>query len=376
MKQTIKFKTRELEKSIGKAAIFCGISKLMPILDTVHVNIKDGKMSMTSSNSESYISSTVNTVSAAQDCSFCVNGNDVQRAVNLISDEFTDIVIDTENHQMEIAHSHGWLTFQTYDADEFPMYSNSGECIHFETSSQLLQYIFTASRNFIGNDVLRPVMTGVYVHAYEGNIEFCATNASVLITDTVFANIPTNIDTEMIVGGNVTKAVMDIIGESDTVIVENYANVVVFRCGDSYAAIRKIEGKFPNFKVIVPNNEDQSYDKSMVVEIKRLLSAAKRCSISCASSNLLKFMLTSEKLKVQSENIDFGKKTVEDIEFKNANGEIEFGINAEYLSKCINVFDGDNVKIKMSLPNKAILFYDENGENPNRTILTMPMMIQ
>lgn len=375
MKQTIKFKTRELEKSIGKAAMFCGISKLMPILDTILVEIKDGKMSMTSSNTDSYITATVNSVSAAQDCSFCVNGKDVERAVQLISDEFTDLVVDTDNNQMEIAHSHGWLAFTTYDSSEFPMYNNSGESVKFEIGSQMFQYILSVSRNFLGNDVLRPVMTGVYIHAHNGVVEFCATNASTLITDTVLADIPSEIDTDMIIGGNVTRAVMEIISGSDIVTVENFDNVAVFRCGDSYAAIRKIEGKFPNYKVIVPSAEDQSYDKYAIVNIKELLSSAKRCSISCASSNLLKIVLTGDKMKVQSENIDFGKKTVEDVDFVDAKGEIEFGINMAYLNTCINVFDGDNVKIKMALPNKAILFYDENNANPYRTILSMPMMI-
>lgn len=73
------------------------------------------------------------------------------------------------------------------------------------------------------------------------------------------------------------------------------------------------------------------------------------------------------------ENLTDGKRSVEHADVAECTGELTIGINADNIIKCIKAYDSADVTIEMTDASRPIVV--RSDENPNMTVLSMPMQI-
>lgn len=118
---------------------------------------------------------------------------------------------------------------------------------------------------------------------------------------------------------------------------------VTMKKGDTTINIRLIEGEFPDFKQVIPKDND----KQVIANRTGLLAALKRVSIlSSEKIKGVKFTLTKDKLVLSSSSPEIGDATEElDIEYKDDDMEIAF--NAAYFVDALEAADEENVLIEL-----------------------------
>ena len=140
---------------------------------------------------------------------------------------------------------------------------------------------------------------------------------------------------------------------------------------------RLIEGRFPAYRKIIPENNPN------VITINRqaLISALRRMLVTANVQNVLvKFRIDLNSLYISSQDIDFGKSAEENVLCEYVGTPMRIAFKGSELLELLNNISSDEIEIKLSDPSRAGLIVpkennDEEGnasEHEKVVMLIMP----
>ena len=240
-------------------------------------------------------------------------------------------------------------------SDKFPEIGTSENVPFFDISSKDFKEMIKETIFAVSSDHNRYFMTGVYF-VKEGDVLTmvatdvrrlsCETKNIVNIPDFQPAIIPTKILSCVLKNapeeGNIQIAVVD-----KSVFVK-FANV-------EFSSVL-IDGQFPNYKKVIPENLEQS----IMVNKADLEAALKRTTIMAEKNvNRIIFRITDGELKLITPETESGTAE-ETIPCRYAGEPINLALNYVYVSEPLKVIDSENIVFEFSA-NK------EDGEDANIT---------
>jgi DNA polymerase-3 subunit beta len=105
--------------------------------------------------------------------------------------------------------------------------------------------------------------------------------------------------------------------------------------------MRLIEGEFPNYRQVIPQNLTQQ----LLVPIDTLKQALRRVALlSSERSHAVKFQLGSGLLRLSSNNPDLGEAQ-EDLDVDYAGKDVTIAFNARYLLDSLSVLTAKEVRL-------------------------------
>lgn len=140
---------------------------------------------------------------------------------------------------------------------------------------------------------------------------------------------------------------------------------------DEYALMsRLVEGHFPNYRSVIPQNNPN------IVTINRqaLISALRRVLVFAnAQAVLVKFNLSASTLNISSQDIDFGKSAEESMLCDYSGNPMRIAFKGSVLLELINNIDSEEISLKLSDPSRAGLIVPaEQTEDQEVLMLIMP----
>lgn len=213
-------------------------------------------------------------------------------------------------------------------------------------SEALTDVSFAAS-----TDELRPVMCGVYM--CDGDM--VSTDAHILSLRKYDAgglsvNIPSS----------VVRVLSGLTGDCD---VRMSDRKVVFDFGDVVVGGVLTEGRYPNYKAVIPRTNDQ------ILRLERVpfLESLKRAH-SCVSSRVVEFRSDGFELFIMCNDIDFGKSYEDMVVVECVGGELP-KFNLSKLISVVSSLRGDIIEMSYKDTTRAALFTEDGRE-----VLLMPMI--
>ena len=148
-----------------------------------------------------------------------------------------------------------------------------------------------------------------------------------------------------------------------------------FSMGDNTFICRAIEGRYPNYNSVIPQNNTNT----VIVDRVALLSSIKRVSICSDKSNdLVKMQIIDQKMILQAKDVNF-YVAAEDSLICNHNGnDITIGFKFKHLIDMLTAFSSDNIEMQFSDATRAGLFVPVDSDNEceqNSVILLMPITL-
>lgn len=353
-------------KALQTGGSFAGKSKVMPILDCVKIKVGLDKLTIVSTDSENAISKRLNGITSDEEGTFCVNMNDLLSYIKLINSD--EIEINVNGNTAEVKHAKGSFTFPIESGDEFPSIKPDDNCVEVSINAALLNNWIADGKNFVASDELRPVMNGLYIYCKENELGCCASDGHALFTDNVkVENVP---EFSFILNKNAFKTVCDAIQSVEEVKVKVGTRNIMFVAEGVSVIARQQEGRFPSFKSIISN------DNNIIVRAdkKQMIDSVLRCTVSeNKASNLIKLSFIKNTLNIESEDVDYNKKSIEEIDCE-INAEMKcIGFKSTLLIRILNAISTPNVVINMKDPTKAAILKEE--ENNNKIFLLMPCLV-
>lgn len=274
-----------------------------------------------------------------------------------------------ENNTLSIVCETAHYDIRGLAADDFQMLPEISEAVEFalpqsQLASILAQTIFATSP-----DETRPILTGALLNISDGSMEVVATDTYRLALRR--SDCPVAGTQQAIISARVLGEVLRVLDdESDepvaVAISENLAQFVV--AGITVAS-RLIEGEFPNYQKVIP----QELDKTLTIGTEVFGQALRRALIVARDdANRVVLRTTEEGLEVTANSPDVGH--AEELVPVTLEGEAaEIAFNARYLLDMLEVVGSDEVEMQLSGPLNPGLIKPVGRDD--YTYVLMPMQI-
>jgi DNA polymerase-3 subunit beta len=223
------------------------------------------------------------------------------------------------------------------------------------------------------DDELRPVMNGVFFDLSEEKITMVATDAHRLVR---YSN-------ESVKGAQAVSFILPkkpaqllrqvLQKEAEDVVVTFGQKNAKFVFGTTVIVCRQIEGRFPNYNAVIPQNNTNR----VVVDRQTIINACKRVAVFAnTGTSLLKLALTENLIKISAQDIDFSTSAEETIVCDYAGMPMSIGFKAPFLIEILANITSQDVVLQLADPARAgLILPSENEEGQDLLVLLMPMLL-
>ena len=141
----------------------------MPILDNFLFQVVDGKLTLTASDNEITLRTTLELVESDGNLSFAVNAKTLQDAMKEIPEQPLEFTVNPDGLEIRVDFQNGHYTLVGQNADEYPVTKGlEGEVSTLVVDAQRLHSSVSRALFAAADDPLRPVMNGVFFD-YQSN---------------------------------------------------------------------------------------------------------------------------------------------------------------------------------------------------------------
>ena len=346
----------------------------LQILDSVLFELKDSQLILTASDGETTIRTTLGLDSAEGEGKVALQAKRLMETLKEFPEQPLTFDINNQNFGLNIYSANGEYSFVGINGEEYPEMIKQLEDVNsFVIDANVLVDALNKTVFCTGDDEIRPVMNGVFFDLTPENITLVATDAHRLvryINTSAHTEAPANFILPKRPANTLRSMVPKNAG--DMTITFNSKNVR-FDVGDSILICRQIEGKFPNYNAVIPQNNNNK----LIIDRQSILNAARRVSVFAnQGTGLIKLALTENKLTISAQDIDFSTSGEETLECNYSGMPMNIGFKAPFLIELIAAIQSNEVVLEMSEPSRAGLILPfENQENEEVVMLLMPMLL-
>ena len=361
-----------LLKELQKLGGIINNTNTLPILDNFLFEVNKNNLTITASDLETTFSSIIN-VESELDSMVALPARLLLDTLKTFPEQPLTF-LKTEKNTVEISANNGKYAIAYAGGEEFPKASQVSDSKTIQIKSNTLHTAINSTLFASGNDDLRPVMSGVFFQFSSEALTFVATDAHKLVKYSR-TDIKAEETAEFIMPKKplqLLKAILQ--GSENDVSIEYNDTNAQFRFGDSSLTCRLIDGKYPNYEAVIPKENPNQ----MQINRVNFLNSVKRVSIfSNKTTYQIRLNIAGTALQISAEDFDYSNSAEERIDCEYQGEDIKIGFNSRFLIEMLNGLNCNNVKLSMSLPNRAGLLtpLDNTEEGESITMLVMPVML-
>lgn len=364
-----------LSSKLNMLAKVIGSKNSLPILDCFLFQVANGEMSITASDSDNVIKSTLALTDHDGEGEFCVPNRVILDALKELPEQPLHFDVDAvgEAVAIKIVYQNGLYNFTGQSAEEYPRTQSMNDaCTTISLPTEMLINNISRSLFATANDELRPVMNGIYFDLTTDALAIVASDGHKLVRSKNFT-----IKSESPSAFNLPKKPASLLKnilskDGDDAIIKFDDRSAEIQFTDGVMRCRLIDGRYPNYNSVIPNNPNE-----VTVDRRGLQSALRRVlPFASESSQLIRFHIESGRFEVSSEDIDFSTSAKEQLSCEYNGSPISIGFKGSSLMEILSNLTSDNIIIQLADPSRAgIIVPAEQPENEDILMLIMPMLL-
>jgi len=254
----------------------------------------------------------------------------------------------------------------TYSSEDFPRLPEIDDAgLHGIDREALVETVARVGRS-ASRDESRPVLTGILVRFEPGKIVMAATDSYRLaVKETpVDGTLP---ELEAIIPARALQELARIAGTSDEIQLGLQENHVVFGAEGTWLTTRRIDGQFPNYRQLLP----EQFEYELALPREELLEVVRRVSLMAQRNSPLRLRFADGDLTVSAVTQDVGEAR-ESLPAPYTGDAMEIGFNAEFLRDGLDSVDSETIKFKLISPLRPAVL---EGEADDYVYLIMPIRL-
>tara|TARA_B110000211_G_C14087537_1_gene557352 strand:- start:1539 stop:2654 length:1116 start_codon:yes stop_codon:yes gene_type:complete len=345
----------------------------LPILSNVLLLLKDNKLSIVATDLDIIFHDEISDVKIIKEGSTTTSATilyDILRKIPSNSELNFDL--NSEN-KLNLKSESSDFNLLCLPTDNFPTFVDEFEGKEISLNKDRFLKILNKTRISISSDDTRHYLNGIFLHLTESNgrnfLTGVATDSHRLSSSSLEIEI-TNDFVSLILPRKTVYQLCSLLAEtSDQLTIQTSENKIKFTLGKIKLISKVIDGKFPDYKKVVPTNND----KVLVVSSKDFINSIERvASVSLDRKEGVKLAINKDNLQlsVNSANSGEGNEKIK-AEFSSENLNISF--NSKYLIDIASEVEDKN--LKMSLKDSVSPVLIEDASDKNSYYVIMPMKI-
>jgi DNA polymerase-3 subunit beta len=346
----------------------------LPILDSFLFHLHDNKLTLTASDIETRLVTTVDVMNVEGEGVFAVSAKILLEPLKKLPEQPLTFDINDDNLEIFIYFENGKYNFIGQKGDSYPQQKPLNDMsFTFSIESQILLGGVNRAIFATGEDELRPIMNGIFFDKQPDSLTFVASNGHKLVRlrnngvksdETASFILPKK-------PANLLKSVLA--RNSEPVKIQFDENNAYFATNNFEMVCRLIEGRYPNYNSVIPLNNPNK----LTIDRLLFLSALERVAVfSNPASTLVKLQLSNDLIVISAQDIDFSTSAEEKINCHYSGMNMDIGFRANFLIEMLSNISASEVRLALTDPSRAgVIVPVENEENEEILMLLMPMVL-
>lgn len=363
-----------LSSKLNMLAKVIGGKNSLPILDCFLFQVANGEMTITASDSDNIIKSSIELTENEGEGEFCIPNRVILDALKELPEQPLSFDIDTDDtFAIKISYQNGLYNFTAQSAEEYPHAQGVNDAAHTVTIDAAI-LIDNISRSIFAtaNDQLRPVMNGIYFDLTADALNIVASDGHKLVRNKNFS-IKSDTPAAFDLPKKPATLLKNILSREEgdvTIKFDDKSAEILFADGTLRCVL--YEGRYPNYNSVIPSNPNE-----VTVDRKALLSALRRVMpFASESSQLVRLRIDGSHMELSSEDVDFATSAKEQLICENAGTNMSIGFKGSSLQEILNNLTSDQVVFQLADPSRAgVIIPAEQPENEDVLMLLMPMLL-
>ena len=346
----------------------------IPVLDCVLFELEGNKLTLTASDPDNTLNTSIEVVDCSEDFSFAISAKILIDSLKEISEQPIRFEVKKETLETTIFYQNGKYSLVGQNADEYPGAAVLGEgAVAITVPTKVLSSGISCSLFATADDEVRPVMCGIYFDFTPESITLVASDGHKLVRCRDYSVTGAE-KSAFILPKKPATLLKNLLGkeEQEAVAVEFDGRFAIFDMGDYKLVSRLFDGRYPNYNSVIPQNNPHK----LTVDRAALISTLRRVAIFSSQVSLIKLHLEDNKVVISAQDTDFSTSAEESIACSYNGASMNIGFRASFLIDILNNTPGQDVVIELADPSRAgVIVPAEQVDKQELLMLLMPMML-
>lgn len=313
----------------------------LPILSNVLIEAQGSELKLTTTDLDVGVSGTVMADIEKEGATTLP----AKRLVSIIRElpaENVKISIDNKNYA-SIKSGPSFFKIIGLGEDEFPPLPKFEEAKEYKMEQAVLLDFLKKTSYAISTDETRYVLNGIYTSFKEGKITLVATDGRRLAMVENDLEFPASHEADVIIPSKAVQELQRLLSDKGDVIIKLTDSQVAFEINGSLLVSKLIEGNYPNYRQVIPDNTSER------IQVSRdaFLETVRRVSlIASDKSNSVKLAFSANSIDVMANTQDIGEAK-ERIDVTYGGAEFAIAFNPDFLMAPLKNLDTEDVYLDL-----------------------------
>lgn len=352
-----------LNRALSSVARVANSRGTLPILANVLVKTSNNRLSLSATNLDIAITHYIG-AKVSEEGSITVPARLMQDFVGSLPGGVIDL--DLQETKLHVATDQYKSVVNGIMADDFPVMPaiTVGKKWSLEGSlfkKALQQIVFAAS-----NDETRPVLTGVLLQTSDGMLAMAATDSYRLAEKQLGKNKET---VQLLIPASAMHDLLRVLGDGDEQVkITHDEQQVLFQVGDIELVTRLLDGKYPDYKKLIPKNFEAqaTLKRADLINVTKVSSLFARES---AGSVTIEVDEAAKQLSIRSVASQLGENTATADAKVTGSGSIT--LNSRYLLDALGALSGEDVVFGFNGKLEPTLLHDPASGDYRHVIMPL-----
>lgn len=379
MIKTIKFQSAALLPALSLSSKVINAKNAMPILGDLRIEVIGGnELLITASDGETWLKLKAQATEAQEGIVLCIDAKSMLQVITNLNGKDISMEIDDSKHIVNLTYDKGHCTLPYEEATEYP--KPKCEFNDFKNIKASVVYDGIERASFaVGNDERCQVMNGVHFDFLQDGMVSVATDAKKLVKmkNTTLTHSQDTQDTQFTLPIKPCNLLLSLLAKDDGDLGFEFDEKNVVFENDSFCMVaRLVEGRYPNYNAVIPNESS----KFATIDKEEFLMALKHVlPMGSTQTQLvaLKFAtVITGGVTIIAQDLDFNKSAQEFVECEYVGDDITIGFNGTALMQLVQNVASEKFVIAMDVPQRACVITEaQENQEYQYTSIIMPMLV-
>lgn len=367
----------DLQKALDIIANVVPTKTTLPILTCILMEVGDDRLTLSATNLDISITTGTDKVTVKDDGKVAIPAVKFVPFVRTLRPG--SVVISQKGKQIQLVSGKARMTENTMNVEEYPALKELEEKNGLDVEAAVLIDMINETSYSVSRDETRPALMGILWEVRPESLTLVATDAHRLARSGRTMEWDVG-DREMIVDTAGLRHLPRIVGSLDqeeaasgNITIFMGENQLSFRVGPTILHVRLLEGPFPDYNAVIP----QDNDKFITLDKADFAQTIRRVSITADRiTSQIKLGIEKGRMELSARGTE-GSQSEDEIPVSYDGEALEIGFNFVYLQDILKNIKTSSIMLSLKDSQSAALIkpLTEDGEETGVLCLLMPLRL-
>ncbi len=345
----------------------------LPILSNVLLEAKNNKLVIVATDLDIVFYDEISDIKILTEGNTTTSATILYDILRKLSSD-SDINFDLKNsNKLSLKTDSSDFNLLCLPTDNFPNFSDNFDNKEIILDKSKLLSMLNKTKISISNDDTRHYLNGIYLYVTESKnktyLTGVATDSHRLSSSSIEIDSSATFDSLILPRKTIFQLCSLIQETNEKVLMKTSESKIQFMIGNTKLVSKVIDGKFPDYRKVVPLNND----KELNVSSKDFINSIERVTtVSVDRKEGVKLDINKDSIKLSVNSTNSGEGN-ESIPAKFSSDKLTISFNSKYLIDIASELEDKNLKMKLKDAISPVLIEDNSDKNSYYVI--MPMKI-